>query len=323
MCYSAQVEARFKAYLRLHGATINHAEFEKLYRQRLEDPRLRIPKAIDFNYADTNGSDEIRVHWLIQQYKSNRLRAVSEEMSVQHERLRKAHARVNERYSKTAETELNRASNKHEKLTRQYDDLLRERPKERDSRIFPFWYSPVMVAVGDKIEVRPMRYHMRPFGVPAEFDKKYDGTYNARYDRLAEVPFWKRTFCRQHAVMVVDTFYENVPKHKFERRDLAPGEEESNVVLHFSPTPAEPMYIACLWDRWVGADGSELHSFAAITNDPPPEVAAAGHDRCIVALRERNVMAWLRPDQAGEGAMREILLDREPFYYQHAAVKAA
>lgn len=39
--------------------------------------------------------------------------------------------------------------------------------------------------------------------------------------------------------------------------------------------------VACLWTRTEipGADG--LWSFAAITAEPPPEVAAAGHDRCV------------------------------------------
>ena len=38
------------------------------------------------------------------------------------------------------------------------------------------------------------------------------------------------------------------------------------------------MYVACLWSHWQEGN-EELDSFAAITDEPPPEIAAAGHDR--------------------------------------------
>ncbi len=41
------------------------------------------------------------------------------------------------------------------------------------------------------------------------------------------------------------------------------------------------MPLACLWDRWSKEGEPDLYSFAAITDEPPPEVAAAGHDRCL------------------------------------------
>ena len=56
------------------------------------------------------------------------------------------------------------------------------------------------------------------------------------------------------------------------------------------------MLIACLYSVWrTRANGSELLSFAAITDDPPPEVAATGHDRMIINLKPENVDAWLTP----------------------------
>ena len=42
--------------------------------------------------------------------------------------------------------------------------------------------------------------------------------------------------------------------------------------------------------------GESLDSFAAITDEPPAEVAAAGHDRCIIPIKEENIDAWLNPD---------------------------
>lgn len=123
--------------------------------------------------------------------------------------------------------------------------------------------------------------------------------------------------------MLATAFYENVARHATERRELQPGESPSNIVLEFRPRPPQDMYIACLFSHWTappGADPEEtdLWSFAAVTDDPPPEVADAGHDRCIVQLRAENVEAWLRP--AGQSLDKlEALLDdksQRP-YYEH------
>jgi putative SOS response-associated peptidase YedK len=94
---------------------------------------------------------------------------------------------------------------------------------------------------------------------------------------------------------VVSTFFENVPLHRFEKRELAPDEEAKNLVLHFNPQPPREMLVACLWSHWQEPGQKDLYSFAAITDDPPAEIAAAGHDRCIIALKDENVDAWLAP----------------------------
>ena len=44
----------------------------------------------------------------------------------------------------------------------------------------------------------------------------------------------------------------------------------------------------------AGGDESLL-SFAAVTDDPPAEIAAAGQDRCIIPIKPANVDAWLQP----------------------------
>ncbi len=89
------------------------------------------------------------------------------------------------------------------------------------------------------------------------------------------------------------------------------------VVLRFDPTPSQPMQVACLWTRTEIPGADDLWSFAAITDDPPPEVAAAGHDRCIVPIKSSNVDAWLTPDPSRRAQLREILADRERPYYEH------
>ena len=84
---------------------------------------------------------------------------------------------------------------------------------------------------------------------------------------------------------MTNVFYENVSRHKVEKvehRKLAPGEKEENVVLEFRPNPPHDTLVACFWPL-DERDG--LYSFAGITDEPPSEIAAAGHDRCIVPIQ--------------------------------------
>src|SRR5258706_4558122 len=54
-----------------------------------------------------------------------------------------------------------------------------------------------------------------------------------------------------------------------------------------------------------------------ITDKPPPEVAAAGHDRCIVPIKPENIDSWLNPDPSRLAAMHAILDDRDRPFYEH------
>ena len=210
-------------------------------------------------------------------------------------------------------------------------DLRRTEPRADDGRIFPFWYAPVIVEQDGARHIRPMRYHLRAHGKPAGIDHRYPGLYNARRDNLEG--YWKNLFGRQHAVCLVRSFYENVALHDFENRELKPGEKPRNLVLHFNPQPApakdggsagntgaafrpSDMFVACLWDRWQKKGEPDLYSFAAITDDPPPEIAATGHNRCIIPLKPHNLSAWLT---GGDelAAYYALLDDRERPYYAH------
>ncbi|MCY1490597.1 hypothetical protein D9M68_243600 [compost metagenome] len=118
--------------------------------------------------------------------------------------------------------------------------------------------------------------------------------------------------------MIVNAFYENVARHRMEQRELAPGEQQESVVLEFRPEPQQDMLVACLWSISKGGEGeADLYSFAAITDEPPAEVSAAGHDRCIVPVKPEHVEAWLNPDAKNLAALDAILDDRNQPYYQH------
>ena len=109
--------------------------------------------------------------------------------------------------------------------------------------------------------------------------------------------------------MVINAFYEHVVQQV--------GDASENVVLEFKPRPTQNMLVACLWSRWTGPEESELLSFAAITDEPPEEVAAAGHDRCVIPIKPENIDSWLTPDPKNLKALYAILDDRERPYYEH------
>ena len=118
-------------------------------------------------------------------------------------------------------------------------------------------------------------------------------------------------FGATHAVMLVESFFENVER------------DGRNQVLHFVPRPADTMFIACLVASWQDPKGgSPLLSFAAITDEPPAEVAAAGHDRMIINLKPENVDAWLTPRGRSLDEMQRILGDRQAPYYEHEVMAA-
>ena len=108
-----------------------------------------------------------------------------------------------------------------------------------------------------------------------------------------------------------------------QHRQLATSEEEKNVVLQFTPKPAQSMLIACLYSNWTDPKEPDLRGFAAITDEPPPDVAAAGHDRCIINLLPQHADAWLTPQGRSRVELQSILSDRAVSVYQHEALQAA
>lgn len=315
MCYSALVEAAYEKYVRMFGADISLKEFVKRYAGRHGGAPIRFPKALDAAFAHAKGPEEREIHNLIKAYDAAQLSKLEQELFKQKKRLADAERTLRAKTTKSALENQRIASAKIDWAKGKIADIKRTEPREKDSRIFPGWYAPVMISEGGRRVVKPMRYQCRPAGKPAFYDTKCPGTYNARRNNLEG--FWKGQFGHTHGIMVVSAFYENVARHTAEGRELAPGETEENVVLEFRPRPAHDMLVACLWSHWVGKDGDDLWSFAAITDEPPPEVAAAGHDRCIIPIKPENIDAWLNPDPNNLGALYAILDDRDRPYYEH------
>jgi putative SOS response-associated peptidase YedK len=316
MCYSAQIRADHRAFVRMFGATMNIREFfELFYRRKETGGKLKIPKGMELAFADPQTPEEADIKSLIDAYNAEQETKVEQELFAQRKRLADAERTLQQKQTKAALESQRIATSKIAKGLGNLADLRRTELLERDLRIFPQVYAPVMVVQEGRKVVLPMRYQCRPQGKPASYDVEFPGTYNARRDNLER--FWKRQFGYTHGVLVVNAFYENVNRHRMEGRELRPDEKVENVVLEFKPRPTQDMLVACLWSRWTKEGEPDLLSFAAITDEPPEEVAAAGHDRCIIPIRPENVDAWLNPDPTNLKALYDILDDRERPYYEH------
>lgn len=315
MCFSALVEQDLKRLSRRLEAKVDLEAFERVFSARLENDGLRLPKALEANFLEPANAAEARIRDLIETYRARRIAVVESELFKQKKRQADAERSLVLKETKAARESLRISSSKIKLALAKLGELKSTERKASDSRIFPFHYAAIGVREQGQTWIRPMRYHCRPAGRDASIDKEKDGLYNARRDNLER--FWKAQFGKTHALAVVTGFFENVAKHDFERRELAPGEAPQNLVLNFNPQPPVEMLVACLWSRWEAEGQPSLESFAAITDEPPPEVAATGHDRCIVALKESNIGAWLSPQERSWKELQDILGDRQPFYFEH------
>lgn len=305
MCYSAQVHEAYRKFCRAWGATMSLREFADLYGFRQQDRRVKIPRAID-RWFDAPTTDEERsIRARIAEHDAAEATRLESELFAQKTRLNTAVRALAAKPTKKAAEDQRIATNKIEAASAKLADLRRDDVQARDRRFFPGWYVPVLFVEDGKTRLAPMRYQCRPAGKPANYDQRYPGTYNARRDNLEG--FWKAQFGHTHALIVADAFFENV--------EAADG---GNRVLKFEPRDREPILIACLWSRWKDPKGEQpdLLSFAAVTDDPEPEVAAAGHDRTIINIKPEHVESWLNP-RGDLARMYAIFDDKQHPFYEH------
>ncbi|WEN14283.1 SOS response-associated peptidase family protein [Rhodanobacter sp. AS-Z3] len=318
MCYSAQIKADYHDFLREYGAVLSLKRFSEVFWEKRQDGGWsKIPKAMRDAFRRPRGENEFELAKLVAEADREQADKYEAELSAQTERLVKAEAVLaSAKPTKKAAEDQRIAGNKINAAQRSLEELQRKQLVDKDSRIYPGQYAAVMIEQAGQRLVVPMRYQCRLPDWDEATERKYPGTYNARRDNLEKS--WGKLFGYRHGILVVTRFYENVSRHKMEGRALTPDEQEENVVLEFNPQPPQEMLVACLWNISKRADhGTDLLSFAAITDEPPPEVAAAGHDRCIIPIKPEYIDRWLSPDSKNLQALYAILDDRARPYYQH------
>jgi len=310
MCYSAQIRADYAKLVRHYGATMSLDDFARLYTADPGKKRPRTPKAMDDGFAGARTEQGRQIVAMIEHWHA--LERAELEQTLEHQRTRrdKAAAALALRPTQKAHTELRVASTRIERAQARLEDLQRSQPLPQDSRIFPGLYAPVMISRDGQRTLAPMRYQCRLPDKDARSDVLYPGTYNARRESLEG--YWRGAFGQRHGVVVVSAFYEHVAGS----RGAGSADGTQDAVLEFRPEPPQDLLLACLWSQWEGPEGALL-SFAIITDAPPADVAAAGHDRGVIPLREEHLDAWLNPDPHDLAAQYRILDDRLDLRYAY------
>jgi len=306
MCYSAQINAEYRKFVRATGGGgMDIRTYVKVFWWGEEVAPRRRPKVPRGVERDLLASGPAEVADQIRLWDAWEVSELTQEIFAQRRRVADAERALQAKATKKAAEDVRIGTNKVAAAQRRLD-ALKGKPTDQDWRIYPGVYCPVIVAEGGERRLKLMRYQCRPAGKPAFYDRKFPGTYNARRDNLEG--FWQGLFGHNHGLLVADVFFENVE-----------GPDGRNRVLAFTPRDRQPMLLACLWSHWIDPRGAkpDLLSFAAITDDPEPEVAAAGHDRTVINIKSEHVDAWLNPASHGLNAMQAILDDKRHPYYEH------
>lgn len=303
MCYSAEVIADYRYYVEHYEVDIDIKAFAKLFWQRLDDGAWvpRIPRAMEAPFQAPETDEERDIKAAIDAFRDKEAMRLEQSIFKQTKRKADAERALLTKSTKKSQEDVRISTKKIADDKRRLENLRRNEAMRSDSRIWPGDHALVMLMEDGKRVLRPMRYLCRMPGWNAAMERKYPGVYNARRDKLENS--WKKLFGYQHGLMVANKFYESVE-----------GKNGESVELEFEPRTGEPMLVACLWSYDPVDD---LYSFAAITDEPEPEVAAAGHDRTIINIQPEHIDLWLNPDASNLAAMYAIFDDKRHPYYEH------
>lgn len=113
---------------------------------------------------------------------------------------------------------------------------------------------------------------------------------NARAETVREKPAFKKAFQRRRCLLPADGFYE--------WRTMKGGKQPFRIRF----ADGGPFAFAGLWERWQGADGSELESCAIVTTEATPAIAEL-HHRMPVILDPTVFDTWLGGGQGQAAAL--------------------
>ncbi len=181
MRYSAMVEQKLKSIgLRLK-ARIQTELFEDVFRRRVKDDTIRIPKALEANFDEPETPKEARITRYIEAYRERRAGELEAEMFKQKKRLADANRTLALKETRKALEDRRIATHKIDWHLQKRAQLKRATLEPDDSRIFPFWYAPVLVREAGQTVIKPMRYHCGANGLPERVD---------RVDQRSHAPFF-------------------------------------------------------------------------------------------------------------------------------------
>ena len=88
MCYSAQVESKWKRYVRDMEARLSWPDFHDLAQPRMDDPgQYRLPRGFDLEFNDPKTDEELAIKGLVDQYRQAHVTKLEMEVFAQKKRL--------------------------------------------------------------------------------------------------------------------------------------------------------------------------------------------------------------------------------------------
>jgi len=71
ICYSAQIEAGYRKYVKMFGALISLREFSELYWERANGSKAKIPKAMDAAFVDSHDDPQREIKAAIDRFNAS------------------------------------------------------------------------------------------------------------------------------------------------------------------------------------------------------------------------------------------------------------
>lgn len=87
MCYSAQIVADYRKYVKMFGADMDIREFARLYWERVEGSGAKVPKGIDATFTIPGTEEELLIQALIERYDASQVTKLEQELLKQRTRL--------------------------------------------------------------------------------------------------------------------------------------------------------------------------------------------------------------------------------------------
>lgn len=109
---------------------------------------------------------------------------------------------------------------------------------DEDDRIYPNYFTPVIVKSDGLKRIAPMRYRIRPDGSGKEVPTKYN-MFNARIESLETARSWRRLIGRNHALLPVKQIFERV----------------NRLEIGIAPTDKELLSVPAVFDHWSSPGG--------------------------------------------------------------------
>lgn len=168
----------------------------------------------------------------------------------------------------------------------------------RDTIIFPRYNiapSQNVVAIiveSNKRVVTELRWGLIPSWVKDL--KKTKPMINARYETIAEKPYFKSALNKRRCLIPADGFYE--------WKDTGNGKQP----MYFTLEGHKLFSFAGLWDQWTDPNG-EVHRTCTIITVPANDFMSPIHERMPAILTPDAETAWLDPNQNNTSELLSIL----------------